>query len=98
MNQNYSFLGSRDEIPKPFNIAALPDLIAREAMFAITSGRASNIISSTPMGHVVLSSSRPSSRRLRRVTLPTLSSVRIDIATKSHKETAYLDLQVPEHQ
>jgi hypothetical protein len=70
------FFFLEEEILKPFNIAAFPDLIAREAIFAITSGRASKMMSNTPMGHVVFSSSRPSSRRVRRVTLPTSSSVR----------------------
>jgi hypothetical protein len=33
-------------------MAALPDLIAREAMLAMTSGRASKMIRRTPMGQV----------------------------------------------
>ena len=56
----------------PFNMAALPDLIAKEAMFAMTSGRASNIIKSTPMGHETLSKLRPSSSFVRNVTFPTV--------------------------
>lgn len=55
----------------PFRMAAFPDLIARAAMFAMTSGRASKMIRRTPMGQVTLSRSKPSSRRVRRVTLPT---------------------------
>lgn len=57
---------------KPFKIAAFPDFIAREAMFAMTSGRASKIIRSTPIGQVTLSSSKPSSNRVRNVTLLTI--------------------------
>ena len=57
---------------RPFKIAAFPDFIAREAMFAITSGRASKIIRSTPIGQVTLSSSKPSSNRVRNVTLLTV--------------------------
>jgi hypothetical protein len=61
-----------DSVRVPFRIAALPDLIANAAMFAITSGRASKIISSTPIGQLTLSSVRPSSRRVRSVTFPTM--------------------------
>lgn len=57
----------------PFKMAALPDLIAREAMLAMTSGRASKMIKSTPIGQETLSSSSPSSSFVRNVTLPTLS-------------------------
>ena len=56
----------------PFRIAAFPDLMAREDMLAITSGRASNIMRSTPMGQVTRVSSRPSSSRVRRVILFTI--------------------------
>lgn len=83
---------------KPFKIAAFPDLIARAAMFAITSGRASKIMSSTPMGHVTLSSTRSSSSRVRRVVLPTSSLVSITNPSDYHEESAYLDPQVPGHQ
>ena len=55
----------------PFRIAAFPDLIARAVILAITSGRASNMMSKTPIGQVTLSSSRPSSKAVRSVTLPT---------------------------
>lgn len=55
----------------PFRIAAFPDLMAREAILAMTSGRASKIIRSTPIGHDTLSSSSPSSSLVLRVTLPT---------------------------
>jgi len=65
---------SVDSFP-PFKIAALPDLMAKEAMLAITSGLASNIMSSTPIGHDTLSSSRPSSSLVLRLTLPTVSHV-----------------------
>ncbi len=41
-----------DSFP-PFKIAALPDLIARLAMLTTTSGRASKMHSSTPIGHVM---------------------------------------------
>lgn len=34
-----------------FRMAALPDLIARQAMFTTTSGRASKMTRRTPMGH-----------------------------------------------
>jgi hypothetical protein len=46
----------------PFSIAAFPDFIANEAMFAMTSGLASNIISNTPIGLDFRSNSSPSSR------------------------------------
>lgn len=55
----------------PLSIAALPDLIARDAMLAITSGRASNIIRSTPIGQLTRSNSRPSSSLVLSVILPT---------------------------
>ena len=57
----------------PFRMAAFPDLIAREAILAMTSGRASKIINMTPMGHVNLSSSRPSSSLVLKVILLTVS-------------------------
>jgi hypothetical protein len=55
----------------PFKIAALPDLIASEAIFAMTSGRASKMIRRTPMGQVTRSRSSPSSSLVRKVTFPT---------------------------
>ena len=54
-------------------MAALPDLIAREAMLAITSGRASKMIRRTPIGQVTLSRYKSSSRRVLKVVLPTKS-------------------------
>lgn len=39
------------QLYEPFRIAAFADLIAKEAMFAITSGRASKMINKTPIGH-----------------------------------------------
>jgi hypothetical protein len=57
----------------PFSIAALPDLMASEAMLAMTSGRASKMMSRTPMGHVTLVRSSPSSSRVRKVTFPTFN-------------------------
>lgn len=62
-------LGSNQIIP--FRIAALPDLIASDAMFAMTSGRASKMTKSTPIGQETRSSSKPSSSFVRSVTLPT---------------------------
>lgn len=59
---------------EPLRMAALPDLIARAAMLAMTSGRASKMMRRTPMGQVTLSRSKPSSRRVRRVTFPTTQS------------------------
>lgn len=56
----------------PLRIAALPDLIANEAMLAITSGRASKMMRRTPIGQVTLSSSKPSSNFVRRLTLLTI--------------------------
>lgn len=58
---------------KPLRMAALPDLIANEAILAMTSGRASKMIRRVPIGQVTRFSSRPSSSRVRRVTLPTTS-------------------------
>lgn len=52
-------------------MAAFPDLIANDAMFAITSGRASKIISSTPIGQLTRSRTRPSSNSVFRDILPT---------------------------
>lgn len=65
----------------PLSIAAFPDFMAREAMLAMTSGRASKIINKTPIGHVTLSSSRPSSSLVLRVILLTVSY-------KSHRAPA----------
>lgn len=56
----------------PLSIAAFPDFMAREAILAMTSGRASNIINRTPIGHENLSSSRPSSSLVLRVILLTI--------------------------
>lgn len=56
----------------PFRIAEFPDLTASEAMLAITSGRASNMMRSTPIGQVTLVKSRPSSNLVRSVTFPTV--------------------------
>lgn len=64
---------SRSRANRPFSIAAFPDLIASDAILAITSGRASNMIKRTPIGEVILSRSSPSSKRVLRVTLPTIS-------------------------
>lgn len=61
---------SVDSLP-PFRMAELPDLTASEAMFAITSGLASKMMSRTPIGHVILSSSSPSSNSVRKVICPT---------------------------
>ena len=57
----------------PLRMAAFPDLIAREAMLAMTSGRASKMIRRTPIGHVTLFSSRPSSSLVLKVILLTIS-------------------------
>lgn len=56
---------------EPFRIAAFPDLIARAVIFAITSGRASKIMSNTPMGQLTRSRIRPSSSRVFNDILPT---------------------------
>ena len=72
----YSMLAQRSRKTKsnvPFNIAALPDLIARAAILAMTSGRASKMMSRTPMGQVILSKVKSSSSSVFRVTLPTIS-------------------------
>ena len=61
---------SVDSLP-PLSIAAFPDLIARDAILAMTSGRASKMIKSTPIGQVTRVSSRLSSKSVRSVTLPT---------------------------
>lgn len=61
----------KDGEVKPFRIAAFPDFIARAAILAMTSGRASNMMRRTPIGHVTRSSSRPSSSFVRSVTFPT---------------------------
>ena len=62
---------SVDSLP-PLRMAALPDLMARDAMLAMTSGRASKMMRRTPMGQVTRSRLRQSSSFVRRVTLPTL--------------------------
>lgn len=59
-----------DSLP-PFNIAAFPDLMASAEMLAITSGRASKMIRSTPMGHVMRDNVRLSSSRVFAVVLLT---------------------------
>lgn len=46
--------------------------MASEAMFAMTSGRASKMMRSTPIGQDTLSKSSPSSSLVRKVTLPTI--------------------------
>ena len=53
-------------------MAALPDLMANEVMFAITSGRASKMMRSTPIGHVLLSKISPSSSLVFKVILLTV--------------------------
>lgn len=63
---------SVDSLP-PFRIAALPDFMASEAMLAITSGRASKMMRSTPMGHETLSRVSPSSNFVRNVIFPTIT-------------------------
>lgn len=63
----------RDSLP-PLRMAALPDLIARAVMLAMTSGRASKMTSRTPTGQVSRYSSRLSSSFRARVTFPTGSS------------------------
>jgi hypothetical protein len=60
-----------DHAQVPLRMAAFPDFIESAAIFAITSGRASNIISKTPIGQLTLSKVRPSSKSVLRVTLPT---------------------------
>ena len=55
----------------PFSMAALPDLIASAEMLAMTSGRASKMMSSTPIGHDVRRRTRPSSSRVLESILPT---------------------------
>jgi hypothetical protein len=55
----------------PLRMAALPDLMARAEMLAMTSGRASKMMRRTPMGHVTLERVRLSSRRVRAVVLLT---------------------------
>jgi len=53
----------------PFRMAALPDLRARAEMLAMTSGRASKMMRSTPIGQVIRERVRSSSRRVREVVL-----------------------------
>lgn len=55
----------------PLRMAALPDLMAKLAMLAMTSGRASNMMRRTPMGHETRSRLRLSSSLVRSETLPT---------------------------
>jgi hypothetical protein len=55
----------------PFRMAALPDLRARAEMLAMTSGRASKIIRSTPIGQVMRDNVRLSSKRVLAVVLLT---------------------------
>ncbi|EDP54287.1 conserved hypothetical protein [Aspergillus fumigatus A1163] len=50
----------------PFRMAAFPDFMDSAAILAITSGRASNIISKTPIGQLTLSRMRPSSSSVLR--------------------------------
>lgn len=68
---NYCCRSDVSFLSLPFRIAAFPDLIAKDAMLAITSGRASNIINSTPIGQLTRSNINPSSNRVFKVDLPT---------------------------
>lgn len=83
---------------EPFKIAALADLIASDAMFAITSGRASKMIRRTPMGQVCRWSTRPSSSSVRMSTLPTdlvsLASWWIDVVNvhKKHNQAKHVPI------
>jgi len=74
VNFGRSFCNVEEKLP--LSIAALPDLIAREAMLAITSGRASKMTRSTPIGQLTRSRIRPSSSLVRRVILPTVFRTR----------------------
>lgn len=56
----------------PFKIAAFPDLIASAEILAMTSGRASKMIRSTPIGHVIRESVRLSSSNVFAVVLLTI--------------------------
>ena len=56
----------------PFNIAALPDLIASADMLAMTSGRASKMMSNTPIGHDTRLRTSPSSSRTFESIIPTV--------------------------
>lgn len=51
MRRVIMFCVCSDSFP-PFKIAALPDLMAKEVILTITSGRASKMTSSTPIGPV----------------------------------------------
>ncbi|KAH3665247.1 hypothetical protein OGATHE_004062 [Ogataea polymorpha] len=76
----------RDSFP-PFKIAALPDLIAKAVMLAITSGRLSKMMSRTPTGHVSRVNVSPSSSSVARVTLLSGSSRLETSSTPSHIES-----------
>src|SRR5437773_7039834 len=78
----------------PLRIAALPDFMARDAMFAITSGRASKMMRRVPMGHVTRSRSRPVSSRVRRVTLPTVAKQQFSISSIIATESPNRELSV----
>jgi hypothetical protein len=56
----------------PLRMAAFPDLIANAEMLAMTSGRASKMMRSTPIGHVIRERVRLSSRSVFAVVLLTV--------------------------
>lgn len=64
-------MGGKQEHVVPLRMAALPDLMARLAILAMTSGRASNMMSRTPIGHETRSSIKLSSSFVRICILPT---------------------------
>lgn len=79
----------------PLRIAEFPDLIANAAIFAMTSGRASKIMSKTPIGQLTLSKTSPSSTSVRRVTFPTLTpSVKFN---ENHSSETHSDPLDPAH-
>ena len=67
----------------PFRMAAFPDFMAKADMLAMTSGRASKIMRSTPMGQVTRVRVRPSSRRVRRVILFTRDGIHEPLLEKA---------------
>lgn len=73
---------SVDSLP-PLRMAALPDLMASEAMLAMTSGRASKMMRRTPMGQVTRSRIRPSSSLVRSWILPTVWSCQSHVSLSS---------------
>ena len=80
----------------PLRNTALPLLIQSDAIWTSASGLLSKITPMTPIGHVTLVSSRPSSKVVLNVTLPTgsLRSIRLSIPETTSLSLSSLNLSL----